>query len=186
MRVLLVGVPCVGKSTIGRLLAQKWGYTFIDFDFLIEEKMGDSIERMKNTCFNEYEFRQRVKHILAETLHENKDNLVIAMPPSGLFREYKSIIDNLHTDVITIALKDKAKNILERLCFYDEDSKLIEDYAVNESNRDYYYNEIKADIEYYYATHRKANIQFRINGMSAEESAESLAVRIKEYVATDR
>ena len=38
MRIILVGVSCVGKSTIGKLLAEKLGYKFFDFDFEVEER----------------------------------------------------------------------------------------------------------------------------------------------------
>jgi shikimate kinase len=183
MRILLVGVSCVGKSTVGKLLAEKWNYCFVDFDFEVESRMGDSIERIKNTCFNEYEYRNRVKHILSAILAEIRDDVVIAMPPSGLFHEYKSIIDR-HPDILTIALKDKAKNIVARLVFYDEDTVLMEDYVVDERNYGYYYNDVKADIEYYYATHRKAKLQFHINGMNAKDATDKLAKAIQNYISS--
>ena len=32
MIIYLVGMACVGKTTIGRMLAEKLGYTFFDLD----------------------------------------------------------------------------------------------------------------------------------------------------------
>ena len=41
--VVLIGMPGCGKSTVGRLLAQRLGKEFLDLDQLIEEKAGKSI-----------------------------------------------------------------------------------------------------------------------------------------------
>ncbi len=178
MRILLVGVPCVGKSTIGKLMAEKLGYKFVDFDFEVEERMGEYISSIKSRFFNEYGYREEVKHILRDILAEFKDDIVIAMPPSGLFRSYNAILKN-HPDVLTIALKDKAKNIVERLTFYDDETNPIYN-VVNESNKHLYYEEVKKDIEYFRRTYNKAKLQFNIDGMNANDSAEELIVLINE------
>jgi len=57
MRINIVGVSCVGKSTVGMLLAEKFGYDFVDFDLYVEKRFGNSVERIKNTCFNEHAYR---------------------------------------------------------------------------------------------------------------------------------
>ena len=174
MRIALIGVACVGKSTIGALLAEKWDYTFIDFDDEVKTRMKISISRLMEKCFNDYAYRQKVKHILPQILLENKDNIVIAMPPFGLFREFLTVFRE-HNDVLTVAIKDKAKNILSRTIFTDDDDKVIDEEIINDSNRHLYYEEIKKDISYYYTSLRKADLQFNINGMNAKDATDHLA-----------
>ena len=38
--IILIGMPAVGKSTVGVVIAKRLGYKFIDTDILIQEKMG--------------------------------------------------------------------------------------------------------------------------------------------------
>ncbi|SDU88842.1 shikimate kinase [Microlunatus sagamiharensis] len=42
-RLVLVGAPGSGKSTVGALLAQRWGEPFADVDAVIEARTGRSI-----------------------------------------------------------------------------------------------------------------------------------------------
>lgn len=183
MRILLVGVSCVGKSTIGKMLAEKLRYKFFDFDFEVEKRMGEHISSIKNRTLafiSEHGYREEVKHILRDILLEHKDDIVIAMPPSGLFHNYYAIIKK-HPDVLTIALKDKAKNIVERLTFYDDETKPIYN-VVNEDNKRLYYEDVKKDIEYFGRTYNKAKMQFNLNGMNANDSAEALIQLIEQFI----
>lgn len=58
-RISLIGFMGSGKSSIGRLLAAKVAYTFIDLDKLIEERTGKSIPeifaREGEELFRDYE-----------------------------------------------------------------------------------------------------------------------------------
>jgi len=46
MNITLIGMTGAGKSTIGRALAQRLNYTFIDVDCLITEKAGMSLQAL--------------------------------------------------------------------------------------------------------------------------------------------
>jgi shikimate kinase len=179
MRIILVGVDCVGKSTLGKYLADEWNYSYIHFIFEVEKRMGSSIEKIREKYWTNKGFRDATSPILRDILDEYHENLVIVMSASGLYSEYVSVIES-NPDVITVWLKDRPKNIMERLTFYDEDSKLIPDYDYKE-NYEYYYNDLKGDIEFYRNSLRKAKLHFDINGMDAVNAGKELARSILEY-----
>jgi len=179
MRIILVGVSCVGKSTIGQILADKHGFTFIDFDWEVEKRTGERITALKNRFFTEHSYRDFINPILGDILNEYPDKLIVAMPPGGMFQQYTKHYKK-HTDLIIVALKDTAKNIMERLVFYDDDSQFDPTYTVTPENYDYYYNDVKEDIAYFNPKYKNAHIHISVNGRSAEEAAEELWKLCKE------
>jgi shikimate kinase len=65
----------VGKTTIGRLLAERLGYGFIDMDMEIEKRTGTTISEIFRKQ-GETKFRQLESELVRELAE--KDNLVIA------------------------------------------------------------------------------------------------------------
>lgn len=65
--VVLVGPPGAGKSTVGQLLAQRWGVPFADTDTLVEEKTGREIADIFTTD-GEPVFRALERETVAEAL----------------------------------------------------------------------------------------------------------------------
>jgi shikimate kinase len=74
MRIYLTGFMGAGKTMVGRSLAQKLGYEFIDLDYQIEHTSGESIESIFETG-GESEFRKRESEILRSI---DKDPAVIS------------------------------------------------------------------------------------------------------------
>ena len=179
MRIYLVGVTCVGKTTVGRLLARRLGYTFIDFDEATKREYGVPLLELHNRFFNNKGYRDFTKPLLARILEENPRNLVISMPPGGLFREYKHLLDKNHPDVITVWMKDTAENIFKRLVFTDDYDNLITEPVINEDNAEWYLSDVREDLHYYKKTHSKAAVHFDVAGMDAEHAAEALAEELK-------
>ncbi|WP_018333670.1 shikimate kinase [Actinomycetospora chiangmaiensis] len=65
--LVLVGPPGAGKSTVGRLLAQRWGVAFADTDTLVEQKAGRPIADIFTTD-GEPVFRALERETVAEAL----------------------------------------------------------------------------------------------------------------------
>lgn len=73
--IVLIGMPGCGKSTIGKLVAEKFGRVFVDADAEIIKKANMSIPEIFNKL-GEDKFRQIESEVLAEL--GQKSNLVIA------------------------------------------------------------------------------------------------------------
>ncbi len=61
MKILIWGVPCVGKTKIAPLLANKLNYKFIDINTLIKEKY-QTIDKFYKTFPNDCDIK--IKKIL--------------------------------------------------------------------------------------------------------------------------
>lgn len=75
-RIYLTGFMGSGKSTIGPILANTLGYSYIDLDKLIEEKAGKAIVEIFET-HGEASFRLLEKDVLAEI--STRQDCVIAL-----------------------------------------------------------------------------------------------------------
>ncbi len=65
MNLVLIGYRCTGKTTIGRLLAEKLGWPLVDTDTRVQEAAGKSIAEVVEEG-GWQEFRRREKETVAE------------------------------------------------------------------------------------------------------------------------
>jgi shikimate kinase len=181
MRIFLTGVACVGKTTIGAKLADLLTYQFFDLDAEIESFFGTSMERIRSRYLTQYSFRAEASQVLSHLLsREGSVNCVIAMPPSGLMDNYWKVIKKTAESII-IALQDAPENILNRITFYDTDSRPIQ-INLTAADRRFYLQEIKRDIAYYRRTYKRAHIAVDISGWSPGEAS----LRIKDLLKGGR
>ena len=169
MRVFLTGVSCVGKTTIGRTLAELLGVKFFDLDHEIETFFGTSIERLQKKLRTIHSYRKEGARALVHLLNrpDSRDS-VIALPPSGLMGGYLEVLKR--STGTAVALNDKPENILERITFYDRDSKLIDKNLTADEKR-LYLREIKKDISYFRESYERAELQVDISGLTIEQAA---------------
>ncbi len=74
--IILTGFMGCGKTTVGKYISDKYGYTFVDTDELIEKRAGMSISSIFETHGEDY-FRQLENDILTE-LTDKLSNAVIS------------------------------------------------------------------------------------------------------------
>lgn len=169
MRVFLTGVGCIGKTTIGKILAELLAVPFFDLDHEIEVFFGTSIERLQNRFLTMYSYRNEASKALMHLLNRpESQHCVIALPPSGLMGGYLRVIKK--SDGIVVALSDRPEHILERVTFYDIDSKLIEKKLTPDEKR-CCLKSIKEDITYFRRSYKRAHLRVDIDGLNAEQAA---------------
>jgi len=176
LRVSLVGVSCVGTTTIGRILADRRGWPFFDLDDQIERHFGISIERLQARFLTSYDYRKESAVVL-ERIATASPDCVIALPPrpSGLRDAFLRVVRRVPG--VTVAVHDTPENILERITFYDIDSRPIDKHLTGEE-RVLYLKEIKADISYFKRSYERADLQVTIAGLAPEASAAAIDARL--------
>lgn len=168
MKILLTGISCVGKTTIGSQLAKKLNYRFFNLDVEVEIRNKKSIEQMQS----EYLFRETYRKeiycpILKDIIMSKTNDMIIELPPSGLRGSLWKVVKEMN-DGVTIALQDKPENILKRITFYDFDSKKI-DKKLTYAEEKLYLREIKLDNSFFNKHYKKASHRLNISKLTTDE-----------------
>ncbi len=172
MRILLAGVACVGKSTIGVELACLLEIPFFDLDTEVEAFYHESIPRLQARFLTMDHYRRKACRVLKDVLSRtDATQCVIALPPSGLRPPYWNVVKESGSTVVVV--QDDPANILARTVFYDDDSHLIQK-ELTSKERDLYLDDIKKDMRYFARSYSKANATVRINGLGPVEAAKQI------------
>ncbi len=110
MRIFIIGYMASGKSTLGKLLASKLGYKFIDIDKSFEDKhkikIIDFFEK-----YGEEEFRKQEHKLLMENI--KYDNVVIST--GGGTPCFYNTMKLINKNGISIYLKISVNTLYNRL-----------------------------------------------------------------------
>jgi len=177
MRLFLSGVSCVGKTTIGKQLAQEIGFKFFDLDYEVEIYYAKPIEFLQKEFFTMDAFRQKAAVVLEKIIESNQDNYIVALPPSGFMEVYWKKLQKVNP--VTIVLADRAKNIVQRLEFFDQYSKPLAKVELTESEKTHYLREISLDLKYFGRFYSKANYRIKVAGRSVDEVVRDIRMTLK-------
>ena len=107
--IILIGMPGTGKSVVGRALAERLGYTFIDADDVIVETAGKTLPEILRTdgldTFLEIEAR------VGETMEY--ENTVIATGGSMVL--YEKAMEHLKENGVVVWLETPLSQINDRM-----------------------------------------------------------------------
>ncbi|MEJ2185964.1 MAG: shikimate kinase [Gemmatimonadota bacterium] len=108
-RVVLVGFMAAGKSTIGRLLADRLGWRFVDFDAEIESSSGRSIHRI----FAE-DGEAGFRALEADLTERVADELDVVLAPGGGWITQGPLVDRLRPCSLFVWLRLSAEEAVKR------------------------------------------------------------------------
>ncbi len=112
--IFLVGLSGSGKSTVGRLLAQKLRVPFLDSDTLIEATCGERIPDIFAQYGEEY-FRACEQRVLVDAISTHRHGAVIATGGGAVVKEENRLLMAEHG--VRIWLRTEPTIALERLRF---------------------------------------------------------------------
>ena len=172
MIIVLIGYMASGKSTIGRILANKLDYDFIDLDNYIEKKEGQSIVDIFKTKGEIY-FRKK------ESLHLSKiiaaeNNIVLSLgggtPCYG--NNMNILLDN--TNVTSIYLKASIGALIERLENEKSKRPLISHLKTQEALGEFIGKHLFERIQFY----SQANFTVVTNNKTQDEIIEKTILKL--------
>ncbi|MSR35145.1 MAG: shikimate kinase [Gemmatimonadetes bacterium] len=108
-RVVLVGFMGSGKSTVGRLLASRLGWTFVDLDEAVEKRAGASVEELFRTR-GEETFRALEREAGAAALARP----ATVLAPGGGWSIAPGRLDELPDATLTVWLKVSPETAVRR------------------------------------------------------------------------
>lgn len=176
MKILIFGVSNVGKTTTGKILADKLGYKFYDLDDEVKSCLKMTLEEFVNTgdlCWRDSQRGNVTKEII-----KKDEDLVLAVSPISYIESFKDEIKS--KDIILFELYDSANNIFSRLIFSDENDNLYIDDDYKYEHMEYYINDIKGDLEWYGDVNRKLGVKNRVfvNGKNQEKVADEIIKKL--------
>jgi shikimate kinase len=107
--LFLVGMMGAGKTTVGKLLAQKFGRTFVDSDEEIQQRTGVTIPHIFDVE-GEAGFRQREASVIQDLVKRN--NIVLATGGGVVLNEQNR--DALCNNGIVVYLKSSVHDLWQR------------------------------------------------------------------------
>ena len=162
MKVFLIGYMGSGKSTVGKLLAEKLKLDFIDFDRNIEKEEGRTIAEIFDSG-GEDKFREMEHEYLKKLLP--KKNAVISL--GGGTPCFHNNIDLINKNGTSVYLQMDVETLVKRLSKARDKRPLIR--GLNDAELKYF---IEANLEKRQSVYRQAPILVNAHNQSAEELAE--------------
>lgn len=178
MKILLFGISNVGKSTIGKIIADIIDYDFFDLDEEVKKRKKMTLEEFVNTGW--ITERDAYRRSVIDSLINENENFVLSVSPLSYYgRELSKWLDD--NDVLAVELVDSVWNVYERLVFSDENDVVYKDDEYRDEHSEYYLKSIKEDFEYYGKRYQYIP-KFNINGKTQKVAANNFLREFSQFL----
>lgn len=175
-RIILSGYRGSGKSTLGRLLAQRLGWDFVDLDEAVRQRFGGLTVAEIWTTFGQPAFRQTEAQAAIEMLA--RENLVLALGGGTPMQERAFQAIRSCSDTIRIYLHASADELAKRIGA-DPISALQRPSLTATANSDAV-SEVQQVLSQREATYRRlADQTIDVTGQSVESLVDLLWVSVR-------
>lgn len=165
-KIILIGYMASGKTTIGKLVAEKIEFSHVDLDNFIEEESQLSIENIFEERGEIY-FR-KIEHVLFKKLFESKDSLIISTGGGTPCYADNHLFLN-GEGVVSIYLQASIDLLYDRLLREKSKRPLIADKS-NETLKEFIAKQL-FERSYYY---NQATFKITIDGKTPEDLASEI------------
>ncbi|GET44900.1 shikimate kinase [Capnocytophaga felis] len=166
MKIILLGYMGSGKTTLGKALAKKKNFPFIDLDNYIEEKEDASVKEIFATKGEIY-FRKKETFYLNELLLSEKDFVLALGGGTPCFGNNMDLISK--TTKNTFYLKYNPKSLTERLSV-EKNARPLISHLKNEDLEEFIQKHLFERNPYYL----RANHTISMDNLSVEESLKKI------------
>jgi shikimate kinase len=175
MRIFLIGFMGIGKSTLGKMVAQALNYEFWDFDTIIEEDMGMSI----SSIFAQYGevFFRKVEHdTLGEVIQTRTD---FVMGTGGGLPCFNDNMTKINEHGCSVYLRATANEIAARLADSSGDRPLIQNKS-REELKQYVTDLLEIRNDFYLRSHLIIDLDL---GLTKRENAARIVKELTSYLS---
>ncbi|MBS3811989.1 MAG: shikimate kinase [Halanaerobiales bacterium] len=165
MIITLVGFMAAGKTSVGKLLAKKLDYKFIDLDQYIERLTQNSIRKIFSAK-GEKQFRRLEKKLLKKLIEKHED--LIISPGGGIVIDQDNI-DLIKEKTMPFYLKASPDTIVNRL------GEISDRPLIDQNNPKKAVDELLKKREYLY---NQFNNIIRTDNMNLEEVTDEIFYKL--------
>lgn len=170
--IFLIGFTAVGKTTIGRKLAEKLALPFVDTDVYLARKYHSSISDMI-TCCGVDKFRKREKVILLE-LSQYQD---VVIATGGGMAAHDDNIQTMKLRGTVIYLQASPEALTKRLFSVKDSRPLVAD--LNEEGVKGY---VEATLPMRLPYYEQAHFTVAVEGLETTEDEDKVVEKIMELL----
>lgn len=142
MKILIIGCPCIGKTTVAGKLSSDLGLSVISIDEVIKERWGTILNFQ--SAYQDLTLRMHKKASLVQEAACLEENIIIDVSPIWHYDLLLPVMQR--DDVLSVLLIDRAEHILEHIVFTDDNDAEELQSSLSPEEYLHYLKEVASDM----------------------------------------